>query len=95
MKLKISHKRFRKFSQNLSDQMNIREALLKEHSKQQCNNIVQYIGNSQQRFNELIKLFFGNEYRVVQRAAWVLSYSAIKHPALIKTHLKKAGWKPQ
>lgn len=69
--------------------MNIREALLKEHSRQQCDQIVRYIGNSQSRFDELIRLFFGEEYRVVQRAAWVLSYSAIAHPALIKKHLKK------
>ncbi|MGN6495262.1 MAG: hypothetical protein ACTHLE_24960 [Agriterribacter sp.] len=69
--------------------MNIREALLKEHSRQQCDRIVRYIGNSQSRFNELIRLFFGDEYRVVQRAAWVLSYSAIAHPALVKKHLKE------
>lgn len=69
--------------------MNIREALLKEHSRQQCDKIVHYIGNSQTRFDELIALFFSNEYRVVQRAAWALSYSAIAHPSLIKKHLKK------
>ncbi|MBX3253517.1 MAG: hypothetical protein KF862_05195 [Chitinophagaceae bacterium] len=69
--------------------MNIREALLQEHSRQQCEKIVGYIGNSQERFNELVQLFLNDEYRVVQRAAWPLSYSAIAHPRLVKSHLKK------
>lgn len=69
--------------------MNIREVLLEEHSRQQCDRIVQYIGNSPSRFSELIRLFFSDEYRVVQRAAWPLSYCAIAHPILIRKHLKK------
>lgn len=69
--------------------MNIREALLQEHSKQQCEKIARYIGNTPSRFDELIQLFFSDEYRVVQRAAWPLSYSAIAHPDLIKKHLRK------
>ncbi|MBX2921252.1 MAG: hypothetical protein KF746_03595 [Chitinophagaceae bacterium] len=68
--------------------MNIREALLQEHSKQQCEKIVRYIGSSQIRFNELVQLFLNDEYRVTQRAAWPLSYSAITHPELIRKHLR-------
>ncbi|MFT3705019.1 MAG: hypothetical protein QM802_21815 [Agriterribacter sp.] len=52
--------------------MNIREAILKEHSKAQCNRIVTYVGNNQQRLNELVHLFLTDEYRVVQRAGWPL-----------------------
>lgn len=69
--------------------MNLRDELLKEHSKAQCLRIVAYIGNSQERFDELAGLFLNDEYRVVQRAAWPLSYCVASHPGLIKKHLKK------
>lgn len=69
--------------------MNIREALLQEHSKVQCNRIVAYIGSNRQRFDELVKLFLTDEYRVVQRAAWPLSNTTAIHPELIQKHLSK------
>ncbi|MBX3241545.1 MAG: hypothetical protein KIT80_11205 [Chitinophagaceae bacterium] len=69
--------------------MDIRETLLKEHSRSQCNRIVAYIGNHQERFDELVSIFLNDEFRIVQRAAWPLSYCVIEHPALIKKHLKK------
>lgn len=68
--------------------MNIREALLEEHSKKQAVRIAQYVGNDEQRFAELMGLFFNNEYRVCQRAAWSVSLIAEKHPALIAPYLK-------
>lgn len=68
--------------------MNIKEALLKEHSKAQCTKIVNYISHNQQRFDELFSLFISNEYRVVQRAAWPISYCVIAHPNLINKHWK-------
>ncbi|MEJ7671786.1 MAG: hypothetical protein WKF59_03550 [Chitinophagaceae bacterium] len=49
--------------------MNLRDEILKEHSKAQCNKIVQWVGDSQKRFEELFHLFLTDEYRVVQRAA--------------------------
>lgn len=69
--------------------MNLREEILKEHSKAQCNKIVQWIGNDQKRFDELFQLFLNDEYRVTQRAAWPLSYSAIANPDLISKNLLK------
>ncbi len=69
--------------------MHIRESLIAEHSKSQTDRIVAYIGNDPQRFEELVKIFLQDEYRVVQRAAWALSISVIRHPELIKKHLKK------
>jgi hypothetical protein len=69
--------------------MNLRDEILKEHSKAQCLRIVAYIGNSQERFDELAGLFLNNEYRVAQRAAWPLSYCVASHPGLIKKQLKK------
>lgn len=69
--------------------MDIRTALLKEHSKRQCDSIVSCIGADQKRFDTLVNIFLNEEYRLVQRAAWPLSYCVIAHPHLIKKHLKK------
>ncbi|MBI3882880.1 MAG: hypothetical protein HY305_01310 [Sphingobacteriales bacterium] len=54
--------------------MNLREEILFEHSKAQCNKILAWVGDSQQRFDELFNLFLKDEYLVTQRAAWPLSY---------------------
>jgi hypothetical protein len=69
--------------------MKLREQLLKEHSRANCDTIVNWIGNRQERFDELFRLFLSDEYRVVQHAAWPLSYTVIKYPALVKKHFSK------
>ncbi|HUS01220.1 MAG TPA: hypothetical protein VMY77_05815 [Chitinophagaceae bacterium] len=69
--------------------MNLREEILKEHSKSQCNKIVQWVGDSQKRFEELFHLFLTDEYRVNQRAAWPVSYCVIAHPVFIKNNFGK------
>ncbi len=68
--------------------MNIREEILKEHSKAQCTRIVNWVGNNQQRFDELFSLFVNDEYRVVQRAGWPVSNCVMANPKLIKKHWK-------
>jgi len=69
--------------------MNLLEEILREHSKEQCNKIVKWVGNSQQRFDELFHLFLTGEYRVTQRAAWPISYCVEIHPAFIKKNFAK------
>ena len=69
--------------------MDLRQTILAEHSKANCNKIVKWVGNSQKRFAELFNLFLNSEYRVNQRAAWPLSYCVIDHPELISPHLAK------
>jgi hypothetical protein len=69
--------------------MDLRKTILQEHSKAQTSKIVKWVGDSQQRFDKLVNLFLNDEYRVVQRAAWPMSYIVIAHPGLIKKHLKK------
>ena len=68
---------------------NLREQILKEHSKAQCSKIVQWVGASQQRFDELFNLFLNDEYRVVQSAGWPVSYCVIAHPVFITKHWSK------
>ncbi len=65
---------------------NLREQILKEHSKAQCSTIVNWVGVNQQRFDELFTLFLNDECRVVQRAAWPVSNCAIAHPNFIDRH---------
>jgi hypothetical protein len=69
--------------------VNLKEEILKEHSKASCTKIVNWVGGSQHRFDELFSLFLNDEYRVVQRAAWPVSYCVIAHPLLISKHWKK------
>jgi hypothetical protein len=68
--------------------MNLKQTLLEEHSKKQCDKIVSYIGNDKKLFAELMKLFFEGEYRVTQRAAWPVSYCVKNHPQLIDPFFK-------
>ncbi len=67
--------------------MDLKEAILKEHSKRQTKLISDYIGSDQKRFDALMHLFFNAEYRVVQRGAWVISFCAENEPGLIKKHI--------
>lgn len=67
--------------------MNIREALEREHSKRNTMAIVTYIGHDPKRFATLVSLFGTNDHRLVQRAAWPLSYVAEHHPELVYPHL--------
>ncbi len=67
--------------------MNLREEILAEHSKAQTNKIIEWIGSSQKRFDELVHLFLTDEYRVVQRAAWPIGIIAQTYPLLLRKHL--------
>jgi hypothetical protein len=67
--------------------MNLKEQILKEHSKANSLRIVAWVGSNPARFKELLHLFLHDEYRVVQRAAWAISTIAETHPDLIAPHL--------
>lgn len=66
--------------------MDLKKEILKEHSKKQCDKIVNWISGDKKKFNELFQLFLHGEYRVTQRAAWPLSYCAIAHPHLMENN---------
>lgn len=69
--------------------MNIREALLDEHSKRQTMAIVNFIGGDPVRFGELMSIFFEGEYRLTQRAAWPISCSIERWPELVYPYLEQ------
>jgi len=67
--------------------MNLRESLLEEHSRLQAEKITQWIGADPERITQLISLFLQDEYRVVQRAARVVSNVAQAHPGMMLPHI--------
>jgi len=62
---------------------------MQEHTKENCEKIVDWVGVDPKRFNELFDLFLNDEYRITQRAAWPMSYCVIAHPELIKNNFEK------
>ncbi len=67
--------------------MELREALLKEHSKRNTDFIVGWVGREQKHFDMLVALFLGHELKLSQRASWVVGNCVEVHPKLIKKHL--------
>lgn len=67
--------------------MELRNALLQEHSKNQTDKIIRWVGSNKTRIAELVALMMHDEYRVVQRAAWAVSGVAAEHPDLMLPHL--------
>ncbi len=69
--------------------MDIRNALLRGHSKQNTLAIVEYIGDDRERFAELMRVFFSGTKLHQQRAAWVISVVAATYPDLIRKYLSR------
>ena len=67
--------------------MDIRAALLEEHSKQQALKIATYVGKDKKRFENLMHLFLHDEYRVGQRAAWVINMISEKNMQLVEPYM--------
>lgn len=68
--------------------MNIKDQLLKEHSKAAALQIAAYAATSRKHFAELMRCFSSPEYRLAQRAAWSVSLAARQAPKLIVPHIK-------
>lgn len=67
--------------------MNLKEKILSEHTKMNCDEIVKWIGPNQRRFDELVTLFLSDDKLISQRSGWPLSFAAIANPKFIKKHL--------
>lgn len=68
--------------------MNLVAELGKKHSVAIKNKIIQYVGTNPRRFDELVKIFLGDSYRLTQWAGWPLSDIVKKQPQLIRPYLK-------
>ena len=69
--------------------MDIRAEILKEHSKQQSQNIARWVGNDEKRFAQLIDLFLNDEYLVVQRASWIVNLVNDTYPGVVLPYLSE------
>ncbi|MDQ6842934.1 MAG: hypothetical protein M3Z92_01080 [Bacteroidota bacterium] len=77
--------------------MDLREMILREHSKENCNKIISWVGSDKKKFDQLFELFLNGGYRVTQRSAWPLSFCVIAHPSLIQSNFERLIsnlWKP-
>ncbi len=68
--------------------MDLHTGILKEHSKQNTLRIADWVGDNPERVRALVRLFLEGEYRVAQRAAWILNTVAERHPVVIAPHLE-------
>jgi hypothetical protein len=66
--------------------MNLREEILKEHSKRQAIKIANWVGDDTERFEELLALFLKDEYRVTQRAAYAFGIVSDRYPHLVASY---------
>lgn len=69
--------------------MNLREELLKNHTKELILKIVNYVDNDKKRFSELMKLFFSNEEIISQRASWAVTSCSDVYPELILPYVER------
>lgn len=69
--------------------MNLREQLLKEHSKLNTEKITSYINGDSKLFAHLIDLLLNDEWLITQRASWVVSKCIDKKSNLITPHLER------
>ncbi len=69
--------------------MNLETEILREHSKRQTLRIAKWVGSDKRRFRELMDLFLNGEYRVTQRAAWIVKHCADDHTELVLPYFDK------
>lgn len=63
--------------------MDLESEILKEHSKRQMVRIAKWVENDRKRFKQLMDLFLHGEFRVTQRAAWIISECYELNPQLV------------
>jgi len=68
--------------------MNLRDEILKAHSKEHALKIARYACSSKNNFKALMDCFMSNEYRLAQRAAWSVSWAARQKPQMIEPYIK-------
>ena len=71
----------------MMEAMDLPAALDSEHSKAQTLRITDWVGTNQGRFESLLAILRGTDGRRAQRAAWVISHLAERHPQFVQPHL--------
>jgi hypothetical protein len=68
--------------------MNLVDELKKMPGIASKKKIVRYVGNDRRRFDALMKVFLGSNYRLTQWAGWPMSDLVKQHPGLIAPYLR-------
>jgi hypothetical protein len=66
--------------------MNIREKLAEGHSKTITAEIVDYVGQNEVRFKELLSCVLCDNMRLSHRASWALGDVSLRYPTLYNQH---------
>jgi len=61
--------------------------ILHSHSKVQRDKVIAWVGDDRKRFDLLMSLFLGSEYRIVQRSAWALRFIGDSHPEWMSDYI--------
>lgn len=69
--------------------MNLEKHLTSTLYKEDIAVLVHYIGRDTHRFSDLMDLFFSDNKRLAQRAAWAVSHCVNKEPGLVQPYLTK------
>ena len=69
--------------------MNLEDYIRNTLYKENVTVVVSYIGKDTKRFAHLMELFFSDDNRLAQRAAWVMSHCVEKQPKLATPYLEK------
>lgn len=67
--------------------MDLKEEILREHSKRQALKIMAWVGSDEKRFEALLGYFLQNTPIISQRAAYALGIIVDKYPELVIPHL--------
>ena len=69
--------------------MNLEAEILKADFKDQVVRVAAEISSDENKFAELMKLFFSHENTYAQRASWVMMHCTDRYPWLVRPYLEK------
>lgn len=69
--------------------MTLINLLKSKHSKSTTDDVIAWVGSSDERFMALMNCVLGAEPILAQRAAWAMSYIVIQYPKLIYPYLNQ------
>ena len=69
--------------------MLLNQLLLSKHNKSTTQQVINWVGNNQKKFDELMTIVCGSDTILAQRAAWAMSYIVVEQPLLIQAHILK------
>lgn len=67
--------------------MRLIDLVRRPQTKQNVNEVIQFIGEDETLFSELMELFLSDDQRISQRASWALGHIGEAHPQLLQPHL--------